>query len=100
MIPLPTAPAFTTAWPGLPDGTPLRRTSNIRAKAFRASLRRRAQLKAAADILPQLPRPGESMHALMTGTFDFLHLLTVVIQSRPVRCETLRLATLAFSRRN
>ena len=100
MIPLPTKPAFTTAFPGLPDGRPSRRPLNVRAKAFKASLRRRAQLKAAADVLPHLPGPGESMHALLTGTFDFLLLLTVVIQSRPARCETLRLATLAFSRRN
>jgi hypothetical protein len=40
------------------------------------------------------------MHFLMTGTFDFLLVLTVVIQSRPIPCEKLRLATLAFSRRN
>lgn len=100
MIPQPTPPTFTTAFPGLPDGRPSRRSPNVRAKAFRAELRRRAQLKAARDVLPHLPSPGESMHALLTGTFDFLLLLTVVIQSRPSRCETLRLATLAFSRRN
>jgi hypothetical protein len=100
MIPLPTPPKFTTAFPGLADAKPSRQPSNVRAKAFRANLRRRAQLKAAADVLPHLPSPGESMHALLTGTFDFLLVLTVVIQSRPVPCETLRLATLAFSRRN
>jgi hypothetical protein len=100
MIPLSSPPKFTTSFPGLPDGQPARRPPNVRAKSFRASLRRRAQLKAAADVLPHLPQPGESMHAILTGTFDFLLVLTVVIQSRPAPCETLRLATLAFSRRN
>jgi hypothetical protein len=100
MIPMPAPPKFTSAYPGLPEGRPARRPPNVRAKAFKAELRRRAQLKAAADVLPHLPGPGESMHALLTGTFDFLLVLTVVIQSRPAKCETLRLATLAFSRRN
>jgi hypothetical protein len=95
-----TAPKFTTAWPGLPDGKPSQRTANVRAKAFRAELRRRAQLQAAADVIPHLPRPGESVHCLMTGLFDFMLVLTVLIQSRPAKCETLRLTTLAFSRRN
>ncbi len=100
MIYLHRPPAFSTAFPGLPDGQPAKRPANVRAKAFKAMLRRRAQLQAAADVLPHLPGPGESMHALLTGTFDFLLLLTVVIQSRPAPCAMLRLATLAFSRRN
>jgi hypothetical protein len=91
---------FTTGFPGLPEGRPSARPANVRAKEFRASLRRRAQLKRAAEVLPHLPGPGESLHALLTGTFDFLLVLNVVIRSHGAPCDTLRLATLAFSRRN
>ncbi len=76
------------------------RQGNVRAKEFRAKLRRQAQLRAAADVIPHLPGPGESVHTLLTGSFDFLMVLTCVIQSRPARCDALRLATLAFSRKN
>jgi hypothetical protein len=91
---------FTTGFPGLPEGRPSGRPANVRARRFRAELRRRAQLRAAADVLPHLPGPGESVHTLLTGTFDFLLVLTCVIRSRPAPCDTLRLATLAFSRRD
>jgi hypothetical protein len=36
----------------------------------------------------------------MTGYFDFLLVLVSIIQSQPVPCQWLRLATLSFSRRN
>src|SRR5262249_14779595 len=62
MIPMATRPAFTSGFPGLPDGKPSRRPPNVRAKTFKAELRRRAQLKAAADVLPHLPGPRESVH--------------------------------------
>jgi hypothetical protein len=91
---------FTTGFPGLPEGRPSARPANVRARAFRAEQRRKAQLRAAAEVLPHLPGPGESVHTLLTGTFDFLLVLTCVIRSRPASCDTLRLATLAFSRRN
>src|SRR5262245_521254 len=100
MFALPAPPAFTTAFPGLPEGRPSTRPHYVRARAFRASLRRRAPLRAAADLLPPLPEPGESLHALLTGSFDFLLVLSCVIQARPAPCDSLRLATLAFSRRN
>jgi hypothetical protein len=91
---------FTVGFPGLPEGRPVTRSGNVRAREFRASLRRQAQLRAAAEVLPHLPGPGESVHTLLTGTFDFLVVLACVIRSRPAPCEVLRLATLAFSRRN
>jgi hypothetical protein len=91
---------FTTGFPGLPSGTPSPRSRRQQAAAFRASLRRKAQLRAAADVLPHLPGPGESLHALLTGSFDFALVLTCVIQQRPALCQTLRITTLAFSRRN
>ncbi len=91
-------PKFTTSFP-LP-GTRASKPGNVRAKEFRANLRRQAQLRAAAEVVPHLPGPGESLHTLLTGGFDFALVLTAVIQSRPAHCDSLRLTTLAFSRRN
>src|SRR5262249_7397131 len=70
--------------------------------AIRAKARRRyaAMLRESADILAHLPGPGESLHALMTGLYDFMTLVGHVITTRPAPCARLRLATLAFSSRN
>jgi hypothetical protein len=100
-FPTPPPVAFTTGFPGLPSarkGEPgdLPR----RAREFRASLRRKAQLKRAAEVVPHLPGPGQSLHALLTGYFDFALVLTCVLRSRPAPCEALRAATLSFSKRN
>jgi hypothetical protein len=100
-FPTPPPVAFTTGWPGLPSARPRGEGAAPRRPAeFRASLRRRAQLKRAADVVPHLPGPGESLHTLLTGYFDFALVLTVVLKSRPAPCEALRVATLSFSKRN
>jgi hypothetical protein len=70
------------------------------AHTARARRRYAAMLCEAADILAHLPGPGESLHALMTGLYDFLTLVGHVITHRPVPCAELRIATLAFSSRN
>jgi hypothetical protein len=57
-------------------------------------------LREARDILPRLPGPGESLHALMTGLYDFMSVVGLVITSHPAPCRILRVATLAFSARN
>src|SRR5262245_21271272 len=57
-------------------------------------------LRESADILAHLPQPGASLHALMTGTYDFLTLVGHVITHQPAPCAELRIATLAFSSRN
>jgi hypothetical protein len=57
-------------------------------------------LRESVDILAHLPEPGESLHALMTGLYDFMTLVGHVITTRPAPCSRLRLATLAFSSRN
>jgi hypothetical protein len=57
-------------------------------------------LRESADILAHLPGPGESLHALMTGLYDFMTLVGHVITHRPASCAVLRIATLAFSSRN
>ena len=99
-FPTPPPVAFTSGWPGLPSpGKPKAEDAPRRAREFKAGLRR-AQLKRAAEVLPQLPGPGESLHALLTGYFDFALVLTCVLRSRPAPCEALRVATLSFSKRN
>jgi hypothetical protein len=87
VIRLPRRPSITgTAGPGLPP-------------AFTAKARRRyaAMPRESVDILAHLPGPGESLHALMRGLYDFMTLVGHVITTRPVPCARLRLTTLAFS---
>jgi hypothetical protein len=92
---------FTTGWPGLPSATrPQPGDSRQRAREFRAALRRKAQLKRAAEVIPHLPGPGESLHTLLTGYFDFALVLTCVLRSRPAPCEHARIATLTFGSKN
>jgi hypothetical protein len=92
---------FTTGFPGLP-GTHRPPAGDCwqRTREFKASLRRKAQLKKAAKVIPHLPGPGESLHTLLTGYFDFALVLTCVLRSRPVPCEHARIATLSFEPRN
>jgi hypothetical protein len=71
-----------------------------RSAAFRANVRRQAQLARAAEVVPRLPAPGESLHCLMTGYFDFMLVLKLVIEGRAPACARLRIATLAFSAKN
>lgn len=70
--------------------------------AFKANARKRyqAMLRESKDILAHLPAPGESLHALMSGYYDFMTLIGHVITTRPTPCCHLRIATLAFSARN
>jgi hypothetical protein len=70
------------------------------AHTARARRRYAAMLRESADILAHLPAPGESLHALMTGLYDFLTLVGHVITHHPAPCAELRIATLAFSSRN
>jgi hypothetical protein len=94
-------PAFTTGFPGLPGpGRPGADDFRRRAREFKAGLRRKAQLRKAADVIPHLPGPGESLHTLLTGYFDFALVLTCVLRSRPAPCEHARIATLSFGPKN
>jgi len=92
---------FTTGSPGLPAADrPQAGDPRQRVRAFRASLRRKAQLKRAAEVIPHLPAEGGSLHTLLTGYFDFALVLTCVLRSRPVPCEHARIATLSFGLKN
>jgi hypothetical protein len=97
----PQALTFTTGFPGLPSAQrPKAEDYRRRAQEFRASLRRKAQLRKAADVIPNLRGPGESLHTLLTGFFDFALVLTCVGRCRPVPCEHARIATLSFGPKN
>ncbi len=45
----------------------------------RAAARRTAMLGQAAEALAVLPGPGEALHALMTGRYDLMHLITALV---------------------
>jgi len=92
---------FTTGFPGLPSAhRPRAEDYRHRAREFRASLRRKAQLRKAAEVIPHLPGPGESLHTLLTGYFDFTLVLTCVLRSRPAPGAHARIATLSFGPKN
>jgi hypothetical protein len=64
----------------------------------RAAARRQRQAKTAADLMTDLPGPGETVHALMTGGYDLGQVVNTVATRRP--CARLRVATLCYSRKN
>jgi len=61
--------------------------------------RRTAQLALAAEALAVLPAAGETVHALMTGRYDLMHLLCCLID-RLGAVQALRIATLSFNGKN
>lgn len=65
----------------------------------RAEARYRRAAKTAAELLPDLPAPGEAVHCLMTGTFDLCQVVTATAGRLP-DLHHLRIATLCFSQRN
>jgi hypothetical protein len=64
-----------------------------------AERRYRRAAKTAAELLPELPGPGEAIHALMLGTFDLCQVVSATVQRLP-RLQHLRIATLCYSKRN
>lgn len=68
-------------------------------KAARDQLRRTRLAKQAADLLPDLPAPGEAVHCLMTGHFDLCQVITATV-NRLSECRHLRIATLCYNKRN
>jgi hypothetical protein len=66
----------------------------------RTNRRRMACLKEARDALPLLPDDGETLHGIMTGTYDLMHLLIVLLDRLDSTCTQLRIATLSLSARN
>jgi hypothetical protein len=68
---------------------------------FKAVTRRTAQLAEAGQLLDTLPGPGESLHVLMTGRYDLMHVLVLLLERQAPRgpCR-LRIATLSYNARN
>jgi hypothetical protein len=66
----------------------------------RSSRRRLVCLREAADALDHLPAEGETLHGLMTGTYDLMHLLVALLDALGSPCETMRVSTLSLSARN
>jgi hypothetical protein len=62
--------------------------------------RRFASLQAANQAIDQLPGPGESLHAIMTGFYDLMQLLIVLLERMQSPCTVMRIATLSLSSRN
>jgi hypothetical protein len=83
-------PAFGTARQTIDQ--PARVNTKAQARYMRAA-------KTAAELLPDLPGPGESIHCLMLGTFDLCQVVTSVAKRLP-ECQHLRIATLCYSKRN
>src|SRR5581483_12268840 len=61
--------------------------------------RRQAGIAEAAQTLAYLPGPGEALHALMTARLDMTDVVNVLLDKMG-RCETARIATLGYNRRN
>ena len=87
-------PAFGSAKQHLdaPAGAAPRRTTKADRRYTRAAL-------LAAELLPERPRPGEAVHALMLGTFDLCQVIGATAQLLP-DLRHLRIATLCYSKRN
>jgi hypothetical protein len=71
-----------------------------RAYMGRVHKRRFASLQAAAEAVDTLPEEGEALHVIMSGKYDLMHLLIVLLERFACRCASMRIATLSLSRRN
>ena len=74
------------------DGTPS-------TSVTRAALRRTAQLAEADDVLRVIPKPGEAVHTLMTGRYDLMHLIVVLVRRLGI-IDAMRIGTLSFNAAN
>lgn len=63
----------------------------------RATVRRMHQARIAAELLPDLPEPGETVHCIMGGNFDLAQVIVATVKRHPV--SALRIATLCVNRR-
>lgn len=64
----------------------------------KAAARSFTMARRAADLIPELPGPGEHVHCLMTGLFDLCQVVTHT--ARRTGCRAVRVATLCFNKRN
>ena len=50
----------------------------------RAAVRRMRAARLAAELLPDLPAPGETVHALMSGRYDLAQVIVATVRRWPV----------------
>jgi hypothetical protein len=65
----------------------------------RAVARRTAMLAEAGAVLNVVPAEGESLHAVMTGRYDLMHLISALMDRLGI-VEAARVATLSYNGRN
>ncbi|HXD86819.1 MAG TPA: hypothetical protein VN641_10005 [Urbifossiella sp.] len=85
-------PAFGRAAQHQADAAPPAKRTKAQARYMRAA-------KTAAELLPELPARGESVHCLMLGSYDLMQVVAATVKLVPT-CRHLRIATLCFSKRN
>jgi hypothetical protein len=66
----------------------------------RAARRRFLAIREATQALDLVPGPGETLHGLMTGTYDLMHLLLVLVDKLAVPIRRMKIATLSLSVKN
>jgi hypothetical protein len=66
---------------------------------IKLAARRAAGIAEAKDVLKQLPRPGESLHALCTARMDLTDVIGALLEKLG-RCDRLMIATLGYNERN
>lgn len=59
-----------------------------------------AKLKEARQVLDVIPAEGETLHGIMTGTYDLMHMIIVLLDRLGSACTSMRIATLSLSARN
>jgi hypothetical protein len=80
-------------------GAAARHLDTLPRLAMKAERRYQRAARAAADLLPDLPAPGESVHCPMLGTFDLRQVIAATAKRLP-ELRHLRIATLGYSKRN
>jgi hypothetical protein len=66
----------------------------------RINKRRFGCLQAASEAVGQLPEDGQLFHGIMSGKYDLMHLLIILLGSIKSPCQMMRIATLSLSSRN
>lgn len=89
----PPRPAFGAARQHVAGTAPAARLTTAADRRYARAAR------TAAELLPALPAKGETVHALMLGTFDLGQVIAAVARLTP-KLKHLRIATLAYSARN
>jgi len=86
-----------TALPPLTFGTAAKPPADTSPVRTRAAARRMHEAKLAADLLPELPAPGETIHALMSGRYDLAQVIVATARRHPV--AHLRVTSLSANKR-